>query len=577
MCRKTALIDFVKQLSGGVRFNHKQQIFEQKRLFQSSKMSGNNTVMKPPNVLVYLGEKEQKVFDNISINLMKCLNKDKYVVYELKKSQVLGSPWKENTALLVMFSEEIESKIAEAFRDYVENEGKILIFCSNFDHTEVGLNFNVISGARLVKINYKTILDVPICQGKFSYRLKNSVCLATNSEGEPCILKSMHKSNNLIVSSVHLALDSSLLEEGVQQDDINRLHILKNILCEELGLETDCITIPAPTPGYILVDKEELLYKLQSKRIKEIYLGKLEKSILYPNEPPGSLVDIKVPILFENEFLDAIPFNRNVYFSNLKCKHLGAYVAFFPVITSTMIAAECLRQYEGIVVVAGRQVSGRGRSDNKWISPEGGAMFTLHLSFLLSSRLGQRMPILQHMASLAVVHGIRKNPIYSKLDLRLKWPNDLFYETDKKIGGILVNTTLQGNEVVAFIGIGVNVANEQPTVCINSIIHKHNETVGDSLPLLSIEEVIALTLSELESLIDDFQQSGPEKFLSLYYSYWLHQDQRVTLSSMNKEATIRGLDEYGFLVVNTDDGKNLTLQPDGNRFDIMKNLITSRK
>ncbi|GFQ71285.1 biotin--protein ligase [Trichonephila clavata] len=539
-------------------------------------MSGSKLLMKPPNVLVYIGEKEQKFFNNIAINLMKCLNKNKYVVYELKKSQVLESPWKENTALLVMYSEEMEPNIAEAFRDYLENAGKIVVFCSNFDHIGAGLKFNVISDCTLVKINYKTIFDVPVYQGKYSYSLENSKCLATDSEGESCILKSTYKMSNMIVSSVHLALDSYILEEGAHQDDVKRLQIFKNILNEELGLETDFVKIPAPTPGCILVDNEELLHELQNKRVTEVHLGKLEKSIIYPNEQPGFEVDVKVPLLFENEFPDDIAFNKTAYFSNLKCKHLGTVVAYFPVLTSTMIAMESLRQHEGIVVVAGCQVTGRGRSDNKWISPVGGAMFTLHLSFSLSSQLGQRMSILQHVASLAVVHGIRKKPMYSKLDLRLKWPNDLFFETDKKIGGILVNTTLQGNKIDAFIGIGVNVANEQPTVCINSIICKHNETTGDNLPLLSAEEVIAFTVTELESLFDDFQKTGPEKFLSLYYLYWLHEDQHVTLTSLNKEAVIQGLDEYGFLVVETDDGKKLTLQPDGNRFDIMKNLIVSR-
>lgn len=34
-----------------------------------------------------------------------------------------------------------------------------------------------------------------------------------------------------------------------------------------------------------------------------------------------------------------------------------------------------------------------------------------------------------------------------------------------------------------------------------------------------------------------------------------------------------GLDEYGFLKVRKDDQTVITLQPDGNRFDYMENLI----
>ena len=39
------------------------------------------------------------------------------------------------------------------------------------------------------------------------------------------------------------------------------------------------------------------------------------------------------------------------------------------------------------------------------------------------------------------------------------------------------------------------------------------------------------------------------------------------------EATITGIDEYGYLRVRTKDGESLSLQPDGNTFDIMRGLI----
>lgn len=40
-----------------------------------------------------------------------------------------------------------------------------------------------------------------------------------------------------------------------------------------------------------------------------------------------------------------------------------------------------------------------------------------------------------------------------------------------------------------------------------------------------------------------------------------------------EEVVIIGLDEFGFLLVQTKSGKLLSVQPDGNTFDMLKNLI----
>ena len=45
----------------------------------------------------------------------------------------------------------------------------------------------------------------------------------------------------------------------------------------------------------------------------------------------------------------------------------------------------------------------------------------------------------------------------------------------------------------------------------------------------------------------------------------------------NVEAVITGIDEYGYLLVRSrKDGAQLSLQPDGNSFDIMKGLIAMK-
>ena len=53
-----------------------------------------------------------------------------------------------------------------------------------------------------------------------------------------------------------------------------------------------------------------------------------------------------------------------------------------------------------------------GRGGNAWLSPLGCAMFSVHVQVAVSSRLGQRIPFLQHLAALAAVEVVRTLPGY---------------------------------------------------------------------------------------------------------------------------------------------------------------------
>ncbi|XP_035770702.1 biotin--protein ligase-like [Neolamprologus brichardi] len=162
----------------------------------------------------------------------------------------------------------------------------------------------------------------------------------------------------------------------------------------------------------------------------------------------------------------------------------------------------------------------RGR--NAWLSPLGCAMFTLNVQIELNSKLGQRIPFLQHLVALAVVEAVCSLPGYQDIDLRVKWPNDIYYGNRMKLGGVLVTSTVLGSTFHLLIGCGFNVTNSNPTVCINDLIQSYNLQHSCSLQPLSCAQLIARTVNCLEALIDNFQQGGPESVLPTYYKRWLH-------------------------------------------------------
>ncbi|MNJ97170.1 Bifunctional ligase/repressor BirA [compost metagenome] len=108
---------------------------------------------------------------------------------------------------------------------------------------------------------------------------------------------------------------------------------------------------------------------------------------------------------------------------------------------------------EGTVIMADNQFAGRGQQNNTWYATPGlNLTFSVYLSpsFLPISR--------QFLLNMAVSVGIREALTAFLGDfLKIKWPNDLYYN-DQKLGGILIENILSGNKYKAsIIGVGINV------------------------------------------------------------------------------------------------------------------------
>jgi len=75
----------------------------------------------------------------------------------------------------------------------------------------------------------------------------------------------------------------------------------------------------------------------------------------------------------------------------------------------------------------------------------------------------------------------------------------------------------------------VNVTNKHPTVCINDLLHLQSlnddpDSRSHQQPEpLTVEELIARSLSVLEDLIDKFEKEDERQLiLDQYYKHWLH-------------------------------------------------------
>src|SRR5882672_5073771 len=107
-----------------------------------------------------------------------------------------------------------------------------------------------------------------------------------------------------------------------------------------------------------------------------------------------------------------------------------------------------------VLLLADEQTAGRGRRGRRWHSAPGAG-----LTFSLAVAL--RRP-LRELAALPLVAGVAVARALHSLGVAraaLKWPNDLVVD-GAKLGGILVETRMQGGASLAVIGIGINFETE---------------------------------------------------------------------------------------------------------------------
>ena len=105
---------------------------------------------------------------------------------------------------------------------------------------------------------------------------------------------------------------------------------------------------------------------------------------------------------------------------------------------------------EGVCVIARRQTAGRGRHGRTWVSePDAGLYFSIILRPTLPP---ESLPLITLMAGVAV------HETLSELGLApdIKWVNDVLVG-EKKISGILAETTMTDRGLAVVLGIGINI------------------------------------------------------------------------------------------------------------------------
>ena len=229
------------------------------------------------------------------------------------------------------------------------------------------------------------------------------------------------------------------------------------------------------------------------------------------------------------------------------------------VVTSTMDLARARARAgagSGLVVVAAEQTSGRGRRGSHWESPLGGLWFSVVVR--PERAFGGGRTVAPELTVAAALAASAACGTVSDLDVRVKWPNDL-YVADAKVGGVMGETI--GDAVLLGIGINANVTEEfVPSVeyyRVTSLCIEAGLTVD-------VRRLLDEVLSELEQRLAAVADRGVGELVGEWRERSLELGRRVVV--VRGEERFRGRAEAirddGALVVNTGDG-TVVLMPHG--------------
>jgi BirA family transcriptional regulator, biotin operon repressor / biotin---[acetyl-CoA-carboxylase] ligase len=228
----------------------------------------------------------------------------------------------------------------------------------------------------------------------------------------------------------------------------------------------------------------------------------------------------------------------------------GQRLIYLPSVTSTNTYAMQLAQKgseEGVVVLTDSQVAGKGRLGRTWVDAIGHNAIT-------STVLRPRFPLylLVMAASLAVVDAIASS---SSVHATIKWPNDVLIG-ERKVAGILIETSHdQKGQLVAIVGIGVNINGQRTNIFSEEgeAAHPQTHSGPDSLVAkattleteaghsVSRETFIAHLLQQLETHYLLLQQEAQEPTTPDYgaASRLIREQWRNQLSTLGRTIHVR--------------------------------------
>ncbi|UTV27612.1 bifunctional biotin--[acetyl-CoA-carboxylase] ligase/biotin operon repressor BirA [Photobacterium atrarenae] len=203
----------------------------------------------------------------------------------------------------------------------------------------------------------------------------------------------------------------------------------------------------------------------------------------------------------------------------------------------------------GAVCLAEYQEAGRGRRGRQWLSPFGSNLY-LSMYWRLDAGMAAAM-------GLSLVVGVAIAEALQSLgadEVKVKWPNDLYYR-DQKLAGILIEMTGQAGEAAHLvIGMGLNVAmREQEGTAIGQA-WANLEQACSALPERNL--LAATLIQRMQETLEHYEQVGLDGFVERWnrIDNYLDRPVKLLIGERVVEGVARGINSQGALLLETEQG-----------------------
>jgi BirA family transcriptional regulator, biotin operon repressor / biotin---[acetyl-CoA-carboxylase] ligase len=202
---------------------------------------------------------------------------------------------------------------------------------------------------------------------------------------------------------------------------------------------------------------------------------------------------------------------------------------------------------DNIICTADHQTHGRGRRGQQWLSQPGDICFSLLWKTELEL---DKLSGLSLVTAIAIAEALHTAGLPKKI--QLKWPNDIFYD-NKKLGGILIETTRCNKKTMVVIGIGINQHKldtnhklNHDTISLNEITQSKSNS----------QELIAKIINQLTTHMKDFEKNGLARCVNLWekYDMTFKQTISVTQNQIKITGTGLGINAAGELLLDDETG-----------------------
>lgn len=223
-----------------------------------------------------------------------------------------------------------------------------------------------------------------------------------------------------------------------------------------------------------------------------------------------------------------------------RIKPWGWTYVYRRIVGSTMNSARHYPPWS--IVVSEFQLRSYGRHGKPWISNLGGVWMTLKMS--LTPRAIQILPV--------YVPVVISNYLSNRLNINayIKWPNDIVLDGRKIAGFLIEGESYSRDEMIVYLGIGINVNNDPPLDVAISL----KNILNTLIPRNSLIAYVAGSIGKIEDIARD------QRSISKLQAEYL--DKLVTIGRRVKVVTVHGeyvgyaktITDKGDLVVDTETG-----------------------